>query len=183
MKKPRVLSVVGWLLVAVAVLALWGRNEYKERKEQEYLNGFAQAELEQIRAISQDTLEFALFNPIPVEGEQYALVTAPLKELYEEYGYDRVIVAGDDHCAAVYALRDSVMFLSGEYVASVPATGGGNYLHFYNGDTVEGGLFLRANGQAELYCRVEDTEEICHLLFSVDETAANLLLNAIGRAY
>lgn len=182
MKKPRVLSVVGWLLVAAVALALWGRSEYKEKKEQEFLNDFAQSKLEQIRAVSQDTLEFALFNPVPVEGQLYALVTASLKDLYAEYGYSQVIVAEDKHYEAVYALRDSVVFLEGEYVG-VPDTGGGNHLRFYDSDTVVGSLFLRANGQAELYCRLGDKEEVCHLLFSVDEAAANMLLAAIGRTY
>lgn len=183
MRKCRVLRIVSWLLVVAVVVLLWGQNKSKQQKEQESINAIAQSKLDRIRAIPQDTLEFALFNPIPVEKEQCALVTAPLKDLYEEYGYDRISVAGDDHYAAAHTLRDSIVFLSGEYVDSVPDTGGGNHLRYYDGDTLVGNLFLRKNGQAELYCRLEDTEEICHLLFSVDKACADLLLAAIGRTY
>ena len=183
MKKKRVLSGVGCLLAAVLVLSLWGLREYRDRKEQEHLQALAQAKLDAIRAIPEERLVFALFNPVPLEGVQWALVTESMKAQYEAVGYERTIVADEEHYAALRSLIDSLAVLQTEYVGTPPTDGGGYVVRFYDGDAEIGDLRLRINGQAECYFKENGGENVCHFVFSMNKECAKFLLSALGRSY
>ena len=142
------------------------------------LVGVAQAQdmIESLRAIPAEELEFVLFNPIPVEGAQYALATEPLVEEWQGYGYDVVTQAGEEHRAAVLAVINS-MELTESAIISAPDTGGGNDLWLYRGDALVDSVFV---GNGKVYCYFQG---LYRFGFSADPEATALLLEAIHRTY
>ena len=177
MKKPRVLSVVGWLLMA-AVIAFFLFRYIDAQNYEDWLEAQAVAVVEQVQAIPAEELEYvARYAPWQLPSQ--AIVTPGWKEKLGDQEY--IIQMSDEQLdVAVRKLVDT-MTLSSVESRETPPDSGEALLNITFFDGQDGGItfYLRSNIRLEYRVEMEDGN-LLYAQYAVDRDALLTLWDALG---
>lgn len=177
MKKPRVLSVVGWLLVA-AVVAFVLFRYINARNYEDWLEEQALAVVEQVQAIPAEELEYvARYAPWQLPSQ--AIVTPGWEQKLGDREY--IIQTPDEELDAAVRKLVETMTLSSFESRETPPDSGEALLNiiFFGGQ--DGGItfYLRSNIRLEYRGKMEDGN-LLYAQYAVDRDALLTLWDALG---
>ena len=180
MKKPRVLSVVGWLLVA-AVAAFFLFRYADARKYEDWLETQALDVVAQVQAIPTEKLEYiALYVPWGYRQQNSRAIAAPEQE--ERLGDWEYIIQSPDETlnAAAKKLIETMELTSFESRETPPTTGEERLeIIFFNGEDNCFTFHPRANIRLEYRLCMEDGN-LLYAQYAVDRKALLTFWDALG---
>ncbi len=180
MKKPRVLSVVGWLLIA-AVAAFFLLRYMDAQRYEAQLEAYALDVLTQVQAIPAEELEYAArYIPHDFREMPNRAIATPGRE--NEVGdWEYILKAPDEELdTAVRKLIETMMLSSFESRETPPTTGEETLeITFFDGQGSSFTFHPRTNIQLEYRTRMEDGN-LLYIQYAVDREALLTLCNALG---